>query len=353
MRRSTAVRHVLAAVGFGLFLTVAVGGCGAPAAPDIVARMTAAFEKLSDYQVTLELKYTLADQDQAVEIEQSFKKPNLHRLEFLAPDELKGQLTVYDGETMWTYSPTDDEVLVFTQAGEEAVGQDQRMLIPGVLDSVRSAQSVRSVGRAQVEGRSAYALELTPSTAQGDLVGRLKVWVDRGTWLPLKVETYDGAGKLVSSAVYKDIKVDSSLADELFEFTAPEGATVIQGGAMPEVISLEQARNSADFGLKQPAYLPAGVSLAQVSRIGSGADLTIMLDYGRGEEPVLSINENRATPGATDMPGVALTDLGGLSAEVIQSDEFSSVHWVAGGVEISMTSNLPLDELGKIARSIR
>ncbi len=354
MRRSTATRNVLAAVSLGVFLSVAVSGCGAPAAPQIVGQMTAAFEKLTDYQATLDLKYTLAGQDQTVEIKQSFKKPNRHRLEFLAPAELKGQLTVFDGETMWTYSPLDKEVLVFDQAGEEVVGQDQRSLISGVLDSVRSAESVKATGRGRIEGRSAYILEVTPSTPKGDdLVSLLKVWVDGATWLPLKVEAYNGAGKVVSSALYKDVKVNSGLADDLFKFTPPQGTMVTQGGALPEVVTLEEARSAAGFGLKQPTYLPAGLSLMQVSRVGSGADLTIVFDYGNGEDSSLTISENKAIAGATTMPGTKPTDLGGLSADVIQSDEFSIVHWVVGGIEVSMTSNLPLDELGKVARSIR
>ncbi|MHB0885294.1 MAG: outer membrane lipoprotein-sorting protein [Bacillota bacterium] len=354
MRRPAATRKAISALALGLFLAGAVSGCGTPAAPQIVGQMTAAFEKLTDYQATLDLKYTLAGQDQTVEIKQSFKKPDRHRLEFLAPAELKGQLTVFNGQTMWTYSPSDNEVLVFTQAGEEVVGQDQRSLISGVLDSLKSAESVRAAGRGRIEGRFAYILEVTPATPKGDdLVSLLKVWVDRATWLPLKVETYNGAGKLVSSALYKDVKENSGLADDLFKFTPPQGANVTQGGALPAVVSIEQARSAANFGLKQPTYLPAGLSLLQISRIGSGADVAIVFEYGRGEAATLSISENKAIPGATDMPGMKPTDLGGLSAEVIQTDEFSSVHWVVGGVEISMTSNLPLDELGKVARSIR
>ncbi len=355
VRRSPPARGVLLVMAAAALVAVSLGGCGNPPAAQIIDRMNASYEQLNDYQGVLDLKYTLGGNgnDQVVEIKQSFKKPDRHRLEFLAPAELKGQLTVFDGQTMWNYNPQDNEVTVFEQAAGDTVGQDQKTLISGVIDLIKTAKAVGVAGRGHVEGRSAYILELTSVAAEGDdPVSSQKIWIDRQTWLPLKVEAYNSAGKAVSSAVYKQVKVNAGLGDDLFRFTVPQGAKVTQGGAMLEVISLDQARKAASFSLVLPAYLPSGTSLLQVSRVGSGTDLTIVLDYGR-DESTLTISENKVLPGAVPMPGIKPMNLGGLSVEVIQSDEFSIVHWTVGDVEVSMTSNLPLEELGKVARSVR
>lgn len=334
-------------------LIVGLAGCAIPPAAGIVDRAYASFDRLADYQAILELRYTLGGDDQALEIKQAFKKPDRYRLEFLAPPELKGQVTVFDGRTMWFYSPQDNEVTVFEGAGEDTVGQDQKSLFPGIIDGLRAAGSIKTVGRGRVDNRSAYILELADAAQAGDdPVARRRVWIDRETWLPLKVEAYDASGKRISAAVYRDVKVNVGLADDLFEFTIPEGVRVTEGGVMPEVVTLDEARKAVGFSLLEPSYLPAGVSLRQVSRVGSGADLTIVLDYGQGNS-TLTISENRVVPGAGPMPGTSPTNLGGLSAEVIQSGEFSIVHWITGDVELSMTGNLPLDELGRIARSMR
>ncbi len=347
----TALGPVLLVVGLALGLVTA--GCAGPSAEELVREMSLSAEQLQDYEAVLALTYSFAASDETREIRQSFKRPNLHRLEFLSPPEFKGQLTVYDGQTLWSYSPQDNEVIVFEGNAEDAAGQDQRSLISGVVEQVKEAAGVKLAGRGKVDGRSTYVLEITPSTPKSEgLVVREKVWVDRQDWLPLKVESYNSAGKLVMSAVYTQIKVNSGLDDGLFTFSVPSGADVIQGGAEPQEITIEEARLSSGFTLLLPAHLPTGTSLFQVTRVGTGPDVQILLDYG-SDQNNLSITENKAQPGATPMPGLTPTDLGGLAVELIQSEDFSILHWTVGDVELTITSNLALEELGKIARSMR
>ncbi|HEY3315483.1 MAG TPA: outer membrane lipoprotein carrier protein LolA [Bacillota bacterium] len=342
----------LAVAAVAALVVFAAAGCGTPPTADLIRQMTAGFEKLQDYQGVLEVQYSLAGAGQTVQIRQSFKKPARYRLEFLAPEEIKGQLTVFDGQTMWFYNPQDNEVTVFEQAGEDVTGQDQKALLSGVVGEVSRATAVKVAGRARVVGRPAYLVELTPPGPKGeDVVQRERVWVDRQTWLPLKVEAYNAGGAVISAATYTQVKVDAGLPDELFRFSPPQGAEVIQGGAMPEAITLERARQLAGFKLLLPAYTPAGFSLVQVSRVGSGQDLSILLDYSQ-EKASLSITENKAIPGAVALPGMRPMDLGGLPVEVIQSEEFSIIHWIVGDVELAITSDLSLEEIGRIARSL-
>lgn len=343
----------LAVIIVTLVTTVVVTSCGSLPADEIVRQAVDSYDKLRDYQGVVELRYSLAGAGQTVEIRQSFKKPDKHRLEFLSPEEIKGQATVFNGQTMWLYDPQDNEVIVFERAGRDIVGEDQRTLFSGIIAEINGAAAVKVAGRARLDGRPAYILELTPPNPRDQgFVQEEKVWLDGGTWLPLKVEAYDDTGKVVSSAVYKQVKVNTGLADDLFEMAAPEGATIVQGGAEPQVITIDEARQAVGFKLLVPSYLPAGLSPGQISRVGSGSDLAVVLDYSN-EQTSLSITENRALPGAVGPPGMKQVDLGGMSVEVIQSDDFSIVHWISADVEFSITSNLALDEVGKIARSLR
>lgn len=136
-----------------------------------------------------------------------------------------GDLIVSDGSHFWVYYPSVDRKQVLRMpAGQGAGGVDLRAQFLG--DPLERFQATYE-GRQEVAGRSAYVLLLEPREALG--YRTLKVWIDASDYLVRQFEVTEDNG-LVRHFELSNLKLNQRLADDLFHFTVPEGAHVVDRG---------------------------------------------------------------------------------------------------------------------------
>lgn len=201
---------------FGIFLLSLALSSGEP--------LTAAlesFERLSSYSVTLR-----AVSEKTEIIRYYYKKPGYIRMEFEEPH--KGAVLIYDPvkrEVLlrpfgffksFSMSLSPEDKLVRSSRGHTVDESDIGTLL-------RSAKELEENGGAEVTGaediggRQAYVLKVSGSAGFSvDGVNRYVLWLDAGTFLPLKAESYDNEGKRIEEVLMDDLEIDPVFPEGFF-----------------------------------------------------------------------------------------------------------------------------------------
>ena len=118
---------------------------------------------------------------------------------FLDPASDKGRSTLRVGDNMWLYIPNVGKPVRITSL---------QSVIGGVFnnaDILRIDYAVEYDASLEEEQKDALILMLKARSAEV-AYDRLKMWVDRKTVLPVKIEAYAASGILIKTLDFKDIK---------------------------------------------------------------------------------------------------------------------------------------------------
>jgi outer membrane lipoprotein carrier protein len=142
-----------------------------------------------------------------------FKKPGKMRWRYTHPvkDEIAS-----DGRTVWVYQPDLNQVM--ERPADSGMTAD---FLTGVGNLTRDFNVTL-----ESETGSAVLLGLTPKARQPGLK-RLTIEVDKELYLVRRTVVTDHYGN-VTEVVFTDIRVNEPLKDTLFEFSAPEGSTIVR-----------------------------------------------------------------------------------------------------------------------------
>jgi len=195
----------------------AAGAAPAPDDPqEVLANVRKKYETIRD----AELKFTQRTRFPASTLEQrakgtlSLKKEHKYRI------ETEDQTVVTDGETVWSYSVPNRQVLIDRFKPSDRSFSPERIL-GGAGDDYAAAAG----GREKAGNTECVVLNLTPR-GEGSLVHLLRLWVDPSEWLVRMAELTDVNGKVTTYTV-SEIKLNPGLSDSRFVLQIPEGAEVV------------------------------------------------------------------------------------------------------------------------------
>lgn len=151
------------------------------------------------------------------------RRPDRFLMKFTEPE---GDLILSDGQYFWIYYPSVDrrQVIRSPAAAGGAGGVDLQAQFLG--DPIRRFASTLE-GKDTVQGRGAYVLTLVPREPVG--YRKLKVWVDERDYLVRRFELTEESGKVQEFELH-DLRINGTLADDLFRFTPPPDAHIVDRG---------------------------------------------------------------------------------------------------------------------------
>jgi len=118
---------------------------------------------------------------------------------FLAPESDAGRATLRLGDNMWLYIPDVGKPIRITNLQSVTGG------VFNNADILRVDYATEYNAEAVEEDKDAYLLSLKALTG-AVAYDRLKMWVDRKTVLPTRIECYAASGLLIKTLYFKDIK---------------------------------------------------------------------------------------------------------------------------------------------------
>ena len=117
----------------------------------------------------------------------------------LSPPIDKGRVLLMRGNDLWTYLPTISKPLRISLRerlmGEVANGDLARTNFSGDYTPTLTRED-------QLDGRTCYVLDLKANT--GDVMyGRVRLWIETGTFAPSRAEFYAISGRLLKTCAYE------------------------------------------------------------------------------------------------------------------------------------------------------
>jgi outer membrane lipoprotein-sorting protein len=301
-RRAAAAVAVAGVVGLGL-LAIPTGAGAAPALPpvspeDLVSSVLAAdpgpFGGTVELDTALGLP-ALPNLPQAADGTSTARvwSDGAGRGRVQLPTDSGERTLVADGTTLWSWNSEDATVQKspVDAAGKAAKGStvDPTAAATEALASLRASSDVRVAGTAEVAGRPAYELVLTPAATERTLLREVRVAVDAEKRVPLRLTVLaNGSTEPAAQIGFTDLTFGQQ-DPAMFTFTPPPGATVEPA---PAGHGPDQARPE---GAAAPTIVGDGWDTVVVA---SGAQLGDVLD-------------NPQRPGGTEgRPNIDLSALG-------------------------------------------
>jgi outer membrane lipoprotein carrier protein len=167
-----------------------------------------------------ELKFTQRTRFPGSTLEQRAKGTLYLKKEHKYRIETDDQIVVTNGETVWSYSVPNRQVLIDRFKPSDRSFSPERIL-GGATDDY--AATVR--GREKSGNTECIVLNLLPK-GEASLVKSLRLWIDPSEWLVRTAELTDVNGKVTTYTV-SDITLNPGLSDSRFVLQIPEGAEVV------------------------------------------------------------------------------------------------------------------------------
>jgi outer membrane lipoprotein-sorting protein len=206
-----------------VLITVAASAVGAQTA-DPMEAVRAASEALEAYSATIRMTQHQARGDSVIEFSFDFVPPDRMRIVYSAPNTVKGQTMILNGDRFYTYIPSlHREVWQDVGDGEGNQGEEMGFLYDFVTRSV--SEVLESATTEVSETRETYVLEGTEELLDVDILtlitaeDRQVVWLNAVDATPVAVAIYTG-DELAMEIQVLDYCVDGA-SDESW-FTIPE-----------------------------------------------------------------------------------------------------------------------------------
>lgn len=230
MYKNTVISFTFFILGIVLFTTLALSK-EAPKWKDIdevlseIEKANAAFKTLKA-DIVYTRTITLLESTETSQGEISYKKPKRLYLKFDPP---RNEINVIDGKHVWVYHPAEKQVEKY-DIGARQSSQGVSFLEFGYEESVEAAKRNYKITLLDTkeEGKKRfYLLDLMPKDPKSQY-SDIRLWIEDGFWLPVKIALYESAGEVVNTIELKNIKLNKSISDKLFIFEAPKGVEVVE-----------------------------------------------------------------------------------------------------------------------------
>jgi outer membrane lipoprotein carrier protein len=188
----------------------------AAAGDDVIRRVQAKFQSLKALSVHFDMTYRASDSTASkFEGKLFLGSPGHFRMESAA------QTIVSDGQTLWTYSPDQKQVIVYNTAGSDVPLLTPQQLLFEYPDKYR----LGSVKQDKLNGLTCDLLVMTPNDPS-DPTKTLQIWVDRQDSFTRRFQLEDLAGS-VTTFDFKEFRTGQTLPDSTFSFTPPPGVEIV------------------------------------------------------------------------------------------------------------------------------
>ncbi|MEX0911868.1 MAG: outer membrane lipoprotein carrier protein LolA, partial [Gemmatimonadota bacterium] len=197
-------------------------GAGGVAANDILDRAERAYAQLRSMEADFVQQVYVPLLERTIDSRGKIfhRAPDRFLMRFSEP---AGDVVVADGRYVWMYYPSNDPIQVMrsplTEGGQQA--DLQREFLSDATERYRATRT----GSENVGGRQTHALTLVPRSASP--YQEIRIWVDAQDSLVRRFEITEQNGS-VRRLEMRNLRPNVPLGDDLFEFTPPPNAQVIE-----------------------------------------------------------------------------------------------------------------------------
>ncbi len=182
----------------------------------IVARALRNGTRLNSYYSSIEMS-PAGNEAQRYFVQTWFLAPARYRVEVFTTYIGEGppaQVFISDGERRWIYSP---EVKDYYQLNPLSNGNlsASPFLLTSFLEQLAKAREVELLGIEKHDKRTYYLLKVFPEAVSRGYAWE-KVWLEKRSLLPVKIQVYDEQDHLYQTITFKKIDLNPNLNEDTF-----------------------------------------------------------------------------------------------------------------------------------------
>jgi outer membrane lipoprotein carrier protein len=185
-------------------------------ADEVLEKVRKRYDAVTDAELrfTQTVRFSMTKVEQQVSGTLFVKKKNKYRV------EMDDRVIVTDGETIWSYSAANNQVVI------DKFKQDEQSLSPEkILVGTPDNFTATLVGEEKLGAFETTVLKLVPKDEQS-FIQSLRLWVDEKEWMIRQVEVVDVSEKQTVYSVLQ-VRTNTGLQDSRFVYQIPKGAEVV------------------------------------------------------------------------------------------------------------------------------
>jgi outer membrane lipoprotein-sorting protein len=333
-----------------LVLITTLPACSTIWAEALSRQMTSALLSMESYHGTLEETGLLPDApDTAVVRDVWYQKPWRIRSEITQPERLAGSLFLYDGQELilwWPGELTGIRVRGLSNPTRDEIGDHLAREMKSAMDHYAFSRG----DEVQLAGHSVDEWRVLP--LEEDQPWRMEhtSWNYEPHALPLKMR-FQQNGKTWYAYEFTDMAFDVPVPEDVFEFSFPQKALVLEWDMSVPGISMKEARQTMNFPVREPSWLPEGHALQKIVPSSSCLPM-VALQFNQGGS-VLTLTQSRAfSPDQVPRFGKPVS-LGDQQGWLHFAGPYSIVSWTQGDTLLTLMGNLAFPRMLRVARSVR
>lgn len=391
MRRITWVVSIL------LVMALVVTGCGKKNADDVVKDLNNVVGNMKSYQGVGVMTIHTAQQPISYQVEVWYKNKDYYRVALTNEKKNITQIVLRNKQGVFVLTPSLNKSFRFQSDWPK--NQGQIYLYESLVQSISMDNK-----RQFVKDGSSYVFDVDANYPNMSL-DRQKIWLSAKDYQPQKVQVMDKENNVLVSMEFKQFTFNKSFPDSSFDMkknmsgmtqpseqtmagtadstasqpnpssgqastggsdgligtalnSSSQSGTDSASGSSTSKSSKESsasksgAKKDKGFGVIEPTYLPSGVKKQSIHDMKLNGEQAEMLRYDGKYSYTILETQPRETVSA--FPGSIVnldSGIGVLTED--QNTTLSSMNWTSEGVDYTiMTSNLPVNEMIKVANSV-
>ncbi|MBP1910346.1 outer membrane lipoprotein-sorting protein [Methanolobus bombayensis] len=345
---------------------------------DILSKVHMRADSLEDYSYTVHVNsYLNGSNTEKYEYSIIWKKPMFMKGTFQTSNIDSGIEMISNRSMQLIYNPESN--IVFKKSLYNT-SYDDKLFEPNLysvfLNETLNGMSASLAGSDIIDGSDAYVLLLNPPINGTETIGeKSKIWVDKNNWMVIRYEIFDKNEDLLFVVRIKNIKINSTIPENHFDFEMPKESTVVVVGEGQlstelEKMQLEDSRKRVTFEILTPDYVPKGYKLNYTTVSSSMDTQYLSFIYGSFSSPYervtlvytngnngMHVRETLSERKTSNIDcfekDVSCIDVNGIEGKMypVYGGNMKNLEWQSGNITISIISSLNESESKSIAES--
>lgn len=270
-----------------------------------------------------------------------YQKPDFTYVEYLEPSRVKGKILIDDGKRRIEYFSQKDKLRILPSLNSPQIRRRREKAFNIMLSNF----NISSLSQEKILGRGVYVVRLSSEKSTGPF---LKLWIDKQTYLILREEKYNSQGQLVSSFRYTRVDFNKHFSRDKLYTRIPGMSSLREEPPEVSYYDKEEIVARAHFPVFFPDYLPPGYNFQGAELIEKNSGVKLI--YTNGLEMIVLFQISGVD--------IMMKHHRWMRFEKMRVRYTSGPHgntlvWNEGDRSFVLIGRLPLEELAKIAKSVR
>jgi negative regulator of sigma E activity len=271
------------------------------------------------------------------------RPPNLTERVYLSPPALQGDSVLSRGDETYFVDPHRHRILrTVNDSSDDQIARDGNYLL------MRSNYQAVKKPSESLDGRGVRIVALVNRYTERTT---MLVRIDEQTKLILDKQQFASNGALISEVRFESVGYRTDMPDG--DFQVPKSFAVVQGPRFSESSQdVPQIAKAAGYPLA-PKVLPDGFSPVEGRVLQRQGARTLHLLYSDGIRTVSLFETDQASAPDFQQLHPQAASVGGHVAEYAEHGPTTLLSWTDGTLHCTLVGELTVDELRRIAESIR